>query len=147
MMMMNSKYTNSEDLRWFDFKMEIRKHTAWISMRPAEGEIQGLTCCTPICPGESTNAAAYRKHGERSTFCLLLKWMQTVECDILCISFVAAVQSQGSTFCYSRTYWLGDCCRGKGALVAAPLSGYNPIQAVRGQFVEKRRLPFWNVEL
>lgn len=60
-----------------------------------------------------------QNRGECSTFCLLLTWMQTEECDILCISFVTTAQSHGSTFCLLFPYLLAclllgqetTCCR------------------------------------
>lgn len=64
------------------------------------------------------NSHGLGERGERSTFCLLFTWMQTVECDILCISFVTTVQSRAPLSVMPPTYWLCVCCGVKRALVA-----------------------------
>lgn len=82
-----------------------------------QGEDRSWNCDLKTQSGK-VNSHGLGDRGERSTFCLLFTWMQAVECDILCISFVTTVQSRAPLSVMPPTYWLCVCCGVKRALVA-----------------------------
>lgn len=84
------------------FKMKLNHNWEASSVQMGERCLH----CGLLRAVQSTNGHARRARGERSTFCLLLTWMQTLECDILCISFVTTVQSHGFPFCLLLPYLL-----------------------------------------
>lgn len=58
--------------------------------------------CSPAKAAQGSEQMSTQRNSERSTFCLLLKWMQREECDILCISFVLTTQPHRlSSLCVS----------------------------------------------
>lgn len=118
-------------------------------IRPDDTETLSLHC-NPLKAAESQQTAAFIEivvNVPHSAFCS--SECKTVECDILCISFVTTAQSHGSTFCLLFRYLLtvgllwsqeSTCCN-LFVRIEACFSGEWT------SFCKKTQPSIWNVEL